>query len=430
MTNITIDENIVTQISKEKNEPQWMLELRLKALELYKELPLPHLEKTKIDKWNIDQFHLDANADKVADFSGLPEEIKTIVEANTGTRSVLVQRNSTIIYQQISDKLAEQGVIFTDLDTALAKYPDLVKKYFMQSTSFDDNKLIALHTALWNDGIFLYVPKNIEVEFPIQSLFIGDKGGLLPHIILVAEANSSITYVDNYYSLNTDSPSVHNGVVEVFVGDGARVQFASIHNLDSNYYDYTHRKAIVERNGSIEWNLGEMNSGNTLSNVTSNLANSGASAITNSIFIGTSDQKANFVYKVVHNGQFTESDILSRGVLLDESTGIFNGVTEIKRGAAKSDASQAEKVLMLSPSARGDANPILIIDEHDVKAGHAASAGPVNSDDIYYLMSRGISENEAKRLIIHGFLAPVVSRIPIEGMKEQLEKVIERKLKK
>ncbi|WP_339064344.1 Fe-S cluster assembly protein SufD [Tepidibacillus marianensis] len=320
--------------------------------------------------------------------------------------------------------------MFTDLDTALQEYPDLVKKHFMNSVSFDENKFLALHTALWSGGLFLYVPKNVEVEFPVQAIYLAAESGLLPHIIIVAEAFSSVTYVDHYFSEKNAEPTVHNGVVEVYVGEGAKVRFSTIHNFSSEIYDYTHRHADIARNGRIEWVIGEMNEGNTVSNNISILKGEASEADSKSIFVGTGNQRTNFVSKVIHEGEHTNSQILSRGVMLDRSTGIFNGITHMKKGCVKSNAQQTEKVLMLSEGSRGDANPILLIDENDVMAGHAASAGPVDQEDIYYLMSRGIMKEDAEKLIIHGFLAPVVSLIPIEGMQEKLENVIERKLGK
>ncbi len=427
--NTLFNKEQITQQSNAKNEPEWMLELRNKAYDKYRELPIPILEKTKIDKWNIDQFELPPVEMKAEQLQKLPKELDSIVSSNMEERSVLVQKNGACIFQQLSKKLADQGVIFTGLDYAIQEYPDLIKQYFMNILSFDENKVIALHTALWSGGIFLYVPKNVDVDIPIQALFLAEKNGILPHILIVAERNSSVTYVDHRLSSDNDNAIVHNSVAEVYVGENARVRFATIHNFNSSDYDYTYRHAAVERNGRMEWIIGEMNAGNTVSNNTSVLKSAGAVADSKSIFVGTGKQKTNFISRIIHIGEHTESNILSRGVLLDNSTGIFNGITEMKKGAAKSNAEQAENSLMLSENARGDANPILLIDEYDLMAGHAASVGPVNPNDIYYLMSRGISEMEAKKLIIHGFLEPVVSRIPIDGMREQLGQVIERKLK-
>ncbi|OEF99403.1 Fe-S cluster assembly protein SufD [Vulcanibacillus modesticaldus] len=428
--NTNFDENLVTHLSNVKKEPEWMLDIRLKALEVYKQLPIPRFEKTRIDKWNIDQFEFFIDEGDEGNQVDIPEDIRSMIDVNTENRSVIIQRNSALVHHYLPKSLGDQGVIFTTLDNALQEYPDLVKKYFMNAVKFDENKLTALHAALWNGGVFLYVPKNVEIEFPLQSVYLAEKAGLLPHVLIIAETNSNLTFVDYRFSTDHNVSYIHNGVVEVYVGEGARVRFATVHNFNKNSYDYSYRRAIVKRNGRIEWVMGEMNFGNTISNNTSLLKDSAASADIKSIFIGTGRQKADLESKVIHEGDHTESKILSRGIMLDQATAIFNGITKMEKGAVKSNAEQAENILMLSKEARGDANPILLIDEHDVMAGHAASAGPVNQNDIYYLMSRGIPKDEAERLIIHGFLASVVSRIPIEGLQEQLEKLIERKLKR
>lgn len=426
--NTRFSKELITQISKQKNEPEWMLELRLNAFDKYLELPVPRLEKTKIDKWNMDQFELPFPNEQ-EQMDQIPNEFLNIVANNAEERNVLIQKNGSNIYKQLSEKLTEQGVIFKDLDEAVREYPDLIKKYFMNSISYDENKLIALHTALWNEGIFLYIPKNVNVEIPVQAIHLIENKGIFPHTLIVAERNSSVTFVDFGFSTDQNTSAVHNSVTEVYVGDNAKVQYSTIYNFNHEIYDYTYRQAVVERDGQMDWIIGEMNYGNTVSNNTSILKGSGSNAYSKSIFVGTGDQKTNFVSRIIHQGDHTESNILSRGVLLDHSTGIFNGITEMKKGAVKANAEQAEKILMLSENARGDANPILLIDEFDLMAGHAASVGPVNPLDIFYLMSRGISENEAKRLIILGFLEPVVSKIPIEGLREQLANMIERKLK-
>jgi len=426
----TIDKEYVTQLSKKNNEPNWLLQLRLQGLEQYQELPIPHFDKTKIDKWNIDQFVLalaDSTADQTAD---LPEQVKAIIEVNNEDRNIIVQKGSSVIYYEMAKQLVDKGVIFTDLIKAIQDYPELVKKYFTNAKiEPDNNKLTELNSAIWNGGLFLYVPQNVEIELPIQAIFTGEEGGLIPRILIVAERNSSLTYVDTYSGLNPEALLVQNGLAEVYVGENAKVRFVTIHSLENGQFDYSYRRAYVERDGSIEWIIGEMNSCNTISNNTSYLTGTGAKADIKTIFVGAGNQRADLVSKVIHIGEHTESNILSHGVMLDEATGIFNGITKIEKGAIKANATQAEKILMLSQNAHADANPILLIDEHDVAAGHAASAGPVDANDIFYLMSRGITENEAKRLIINGFLSPVVSKVPVAGMKGQLEKVIERKLK-
>jgi Fe-S cluster assembly protein SufD len=405
-----------------------MFELRLKGLELAGALELPRLEKTRLDRWNLDGYGGYKHTDLIKTFNELPEAAKELLNEENSA-NLLVQINSSAAYSDVKIELASQGVLFLDLETALKQHGDLVKPYFMQAVKQDESKITALHSAIWNGGIFIYVPKNVKVELPLQALFLSNDAQVTfaPHILIVAEANSSVSFVDNWISIE-EGQRVVNGVIEVFVKQGAKVQYASVHNLGEQVTDLTYRRAIVENDGRMEWVIGELNSGNVLSDTTSILKGGGASSDAKVICVGTNDQKLNLTTRAIHFGRNTNSDMITRAVMRDQSTAIINGVTKIEKGATGANGQQTEKVLMLSPHSRGDANPILLIDEDDVKCGHAASVGQVNPEQIHYLMSRGIAKSEAQRLIIYGFLAPVVAEIPIEKLAGKLQQLVERKL--
>lgn len=424
-TILPIDRNAVTELSRSKQEPEWMTALRTEGLALAESLELPKLEKTRIDRWSISSYGSYKKQSELTSLDELPEAAKGLANAD----NLIVQRNSGVVYNQLAQTLKQQGVIFTSLENALNEHGDLVKKYFMKAVEMNENQLTALHAALWNGGIFLYVPKNVQIELPLQALFLTDdaEASFVPHILIVAESNSSVTYVENFVSA-IDKELVQNGIVEVFVQPGAKVHYASIHNMGESVTDLTYRRAIVENDGSVQWVVGEMNYGNSLSDTTSVLKGNGSDSDAKVICVGTDEQKMNLTTRAVHFGKASTSDMITRAVMRDGATAIINGITKIEKGATGCNGQQTEKVLMLSPKARGDANPILLIDEDDVKAGHAASVGQVNPDQIYYLMSRGISKEEAQRLIIYGFLAPVVSEIPISNVEEQLQRLVERKL--
>lgn len=428
-TTLRIDENVVRQISKEQQEPQWMLDFRLKGLELASTLPLPQLEKTKIGKWNMEGAPFQ-QAIKITSLEQLPEDLKQLLTNDSEDRNLIVQNNATIAFHQLSAQLASQGVIFTDLATALHQHPDLVEKYFMKAVDQGENKVSALHSAIWSGGVFLYVPKNTQVELPVQALFWISEGdvAVAPHVIVVAEANSTVTYVDNYISYSQTAPSVHNGVVEVYVQSGAQVRFVTVHDFAKDTTDFTYRRAVVENDAKLEWVIGEMNNGNTVADNTAVMKGTGSDVDITTICIASGEQKINQTSRIQHIGKHTESNIVTRSVMREQSIAIFNGITKIEKGAQKANGVQAEKILMLSEKTRGDANPILLIDEDDVKAGHAASVGRIDENQLYYLMSRGIEKKEAERLIIHGFLEPVVSKVPIEALRERLVDMIERKL--
>ena len=295
----------------------------------------------------------------------------------------------------------------------------------------DEHKLTALHAALMNGGVFLYVPKNVQLTVPVQAIFIHDdvEANLFNHVLIVAEENSSVTYVENYISTVEESNGVFNLVTEVLAGPNSKVQYGAVDTIAKNTTVYVNRRGVTDNNARIEWALGMMNDGDTVSDNTTYLMGDGSSGDTKTVVIGRGEQTENFTTRVVHFGKHTDGHILKHGVMKDSATSIFNGIGKIEHGASKSNAQQESRVLMLSENARGDANPILLIDEDDVMAGHAASVGRVDPIQMFYLMSRGIPKKEAENLIIHGFLAPVVNELPIEGVKRQLIEVIERKIR-
>lgn len=418
----------IKHASANRGEPAWLTESRIKGITLAGELQLPKLEKTKLERWDLQNYG-NLHQTALTQLTEIPAEASSLIDEEQHT-NLVVFRNSGSVYTALSNELVEKGVIFTDLQSAVANHPDLVQKYLHTAVKADENAVSALHSALWQGGVFLYVPKNVEISVPLQSIFVLDDStkGFAPHVIVVAEANSHITYVDNYISAGNVEQVVHHGVAEVFVGAGAKVRFASVHQFELAVTDLTYRRAIVDNDGSIEWIVGEMNNGDAMSETLSILNGNGSTSDAKIIAVGSGSQRLNYTTKAIHFGKSSDSQMITRAVMREEATAIINGITKIEKGATKANGEQTEKVLMLSPKARGDANPILLIDEDDVTAGHAASVGKVNAEQIYYLMSRGISRQDAERLIIYGFLAPVVSDIPLEQLQKQLQGLIEGKL--
>ncbi|MED4603861.1 Fe-S cluster assembly protein SufD [Paenibacillus validus] len=429
---LPIDRVSLVEQSKARKEPEWMTSLREQALELAGTLDWPVLEKTRIDRWNLTSFGTYKKPDALATLEALPESAKSLLSVGgEGTQdNLIIQRNSGVVYSRLSDSLKQQGVIFSSLEEALETHGDLVKSHFMSVVGKEENRLTALHAALWSGGVFLYVPKNVAVDVPVQALFLTDDGeaSFSPHVLIVAEQHASVTYVDNFVSEGSLNGLVQNGVVEIVAKPGAKVTFASVHNLNESVTDLTYRRALLENDAQIEWIVGEMHYGNAMSDTTSILKGNGSNSDAKVICVGTNDQKLNVTTRAVHFGKSSDSNMITRAVMRDEATAIINGITKIEHGATKANGEQTEKVLMLSPKSRGDANPILLIDEDDVTAGHAASVGQVNPEQVYYLMSRGISREEAQRLIIYGFLDPVVTEIPLEQIRSQLQQLVERKL--
>ena len=409
-----------------------MRDIRLEAIERAETLEMPKPDKTTIRNWNFTDFNHDfKSGKKVSSIKDLPEELREFFDEDKAPENLIIQRNHTVAFQALNEDLKEKGVIFTDIFTAVREHGDLVKKYYMteDGVSVDEHKLTALHAALVNGGIFLYVPENLEIEAPIQTIFWQEDPEitLLNRVLIVADKNSSLTYVENYLSHNDEEETVANIISEVYALDGAKVAYGAVDNFAAAT-TYVNRRGIAGRDATIDWALGQMNDGNTVSENITRLVGDNSNSNAKAVSVGRGKQVQNFTTTMHHYGKTSDAFILQRGIMTEASTAIFNAIGKIEHGGTKANSEQESRVLMLSEKARGDANPILLIDEDDVTAGHAASVGRVDPLQLYYLKSRGLTEEEARRLLIHGFLDPVVSQLPIEAVKQQLKQVIERKI--
>ncbi|MCE4962920.1 Fe-S cluster assembly protein SufD [Staphylococcus haemolyticus] len=430
---LNISEEQLVDYSKAHNEPSWMTELRQKALKLTETLEMPKPDKTKLRKWDFDSFKQhEVEGQSFNNLSELPEAIKKIIDVEN-TKNLVVQHNNALAYTQVSDQAQKNDVIIEGLSEALINHGELVQKYLMtDAVSVDEHRLTALHTALINGGVFVYVPKNVVVEDPIQYVVLhdDDNASFYNHVIIVTEESAEVTYVENYLSTASGEGNQLNIVSEVIAGANSNITYGSVDYLDKGFTGHIIRRGTTAADASINWALGLMNEGSQIIDNTTNLIGDRSTSELKSVVVGTGDQKINLTSKIVQYGKETNGYILKHGVMRENASSVFNGIGYIKHGGTKSIANQESRVLMLSENARGDANPILLIDEDDVEAGHAASVGRVDPEQLYYLMSRGISQKEAERLVIHGFLDPVVRELPIEDVKRQLREVIELKVNK
>jgi len=385
-------------------EPSWLADLRQKAFDKIESLELPVIERVKFHRWNlgdgtITESELSAN---VPDFTALDNHLK------------LVQVGTQTVFEQIPVELAEQGVVFTDFHSALEDIPELVEEFFMSSVKYDDDKLAAYHTAYFNSGAVLYIPDNVEITEPIEGIFYQDNDSDVPfnkHILIIAGKNSKFSYLERLESRGEGSAkATANITVEVIARSGAQVKFAAIDRLGENVTAYISRRGKLGNDASIDWAIGVMNEGNVVADFDSDLIGNGSHADLKVVALSSGRQE--------------------HGVILEKATLTFNGIGHIIKGAKGADAQQESRVLMLSDQARSDANPILLIDENDVTAGHAASIGQVDPEDMYYLMSRGLDQATAERLVVRGFLGSVIVEIPVKEVRDEMIATIEEKLSK
>lgn len=413
-------EQSLQSISQQHQEPVWFLQQRQAALKLISQLSWP-----VIPQFNFHDWPLIAPMDSQICTSDVPK----VDPANLD--NFIIQKGQSTGQVQLNPELQAQGVIVTDIFTALQTYPQLLRKYYFTSALCpDEDKLISYNCALMNNGIFIYIPENVHLSETITVKIVQDntfKEPLVHHLLLVAGSRSQVSVITQLSSQG-DQTNVANCVVEIIAQEYSRVHFAAIDELAINTRAYLNRRAVVADQAQVEWSIGMMNDGPTIGDFASELNGRESQSDTQVIAISTGQQRVGVNTRVVNRGQQTVGNIVQRGILLDQSQLTFNGIGHIIHGAHGANAEQENRVLMLSDQARGDANPILLIDENDVLAGHAASIGQVDQEQMYYLMSRGIDAQTAQNLVIRGFLGPVIAGMPNNQMRQQLIATVERKL--
>lgn len=405
---------LIQEFSQLHAEPEWLASLRQKAFVKIDQLDLPIIERVKFHRWNLGDGRISDSEPltSVPDFTSLGDNLKFI---QMGTQTVL---------EQLPADLAEQGVVFTDFHTALEEIPELVEKHFMSAVKYDEDKLAAYHTAYFNSGAVLYVPDNVEIDQPIEGIFYQDSESDVPfnkHILIIAGKHSKVNYLERLETYGEGSvPVTANITVEVIAQAGAQIKFSAIDRLGENVTAYISRRGKLDNDAMIDWAIGVMNEGNVVADFDSDLYGKGSHADMKVVALSSGKQVQGIDTRVTNYGCNSIGNILQHGVILEKGTLTFNGIGHIIKGAKGADAQQESRVLMLSDQARSDANPILLIDENDVTAGHAASIGQVDPEDMYYLMSRGLDKATAERLVVRGFLGSVIVEIPVKEVRDEM----------
>ena len=405
---------LIQEFSQLHAEPEWLASLRQKAFDKIDQLDLPIIERVKFHRWNLGDGRISDSEPltSVPDFTSLGDNLKFI---QMGTQTVL---------EQLPADLAEQGVVFTDFHTALEEIPELVEKHFMSAVKYDEDKLAAYHTAYFNSGAVLYVPDNVEIDQPIEGIFYQDSESDVPfnkHILIIAGKHSKVNYLERLETYGEGAvPATANITVEVIAQAGAQIKFSAIDRLGQNVTAYISRRGKLDNDAMIDWAIGVMNEGNVVADFDSDLYGKGSHADMKVVALSSGKQVQGIDTRVTNYGCNSIGNILQHGVILEKGTLSFNGIGHIIKGAKGADAQQESRVLMLSDQARSDANPILLIDENDVTAGHAASIGQVDPEDMYYLMSRGLDKATAERLVVRGFLGSVIVEIPVKEVRDEM----------
>ncbi len=432
-----LNEELVREISRDKNEPEWMLKKRLQGLDWFNKTPLPNWGPREVrEKLDLNKikYYIKPGAKEARNWGDVPEEIRKVAERigiPEAERRELggagFQFDSQMAYHNLRKELEEQGVVFENMDVALQKYPELVKKYFMTSCiPINDHKFIMLHAAVWSGGTFIYIPENVKVRIPLQAYFRMNarSGGQFEHTLIIADKNSEVVYIEGCSAPVYSENALHAGCVEIHVLEGARVRYMSVENWSRNTFNLNTKRAIVQKNGIVEWLNGNMGSGVTMLYPCSVLVGENAKSDSLGIAFAGPGQNQDTGSKVIHAAPNTYSTIKAKSISKGGGISSYRGLVKVNKNARNTKCSVNCDALLIDDKSISNTFPFMKIDTNEVDIAHEASVGRIGDDEIFYLMSRGLSKEQAIQMVVAGFIEPVVKQLPLEYAVE-LNKLIE-----
>ena len=420
-----LTEAIVSEISKEKNDPEWMREFRLKSLEVYKRTDMPDWGPP-IDGLNMDNIvtYIRPNTRMKTDWEDVPDDIKTTFERlgipeaeRKSLAGVGAQYDSELVYHNVKKEVAEKGVIYTDIESALhGEYGEMIRDHFMKLVPPQDHKFAALHGAVWSGGSFVYVPKGVAVEIPLQSYFrLNAPGaGQFEHTLIIVDEGADLHFIEGCSAPKYNVANLHAGCVELFVGKNARLRYSTIENWSKNMYNLNTKRALVEEGGKIEWVSGSFGSHTSYLYPMSILNGKGAKSEFTGITFAGYGQNLDTGCKIVHNAPETSSYVNTRSISKSGGISTFRSSVVVNKNAENSRSSVSCQSLMVDSESRSDTIPAMDIKTDKADIGHEARIGRISDDAVFYLMSRGLSEENAKALIVSGFAENVSKELPLE----------------
>ena len=433
-----INEAVVEDISKRKEEPEWMLERRLKGYDFFTKKPMPSWgsDLSGIDFDNIKYF-VKSTERQAQTWEDLPEDIRRTyerlgipeAERQRLVAGVAAQYESEVVYHQIREDLEEQGVIFLDTDTALKEHPEVFQEYFGTVIPAGDNKFAALNTAVWSGGSFVYVPKGVHVEIPLQAYFRinTENMGQFERTLIIADEDSYVHYIEGCTAPIYQSDSLHSAVVEIIVKKNARVRYTTIQNWSTNVYNLVTKRAIAHEGATMEWIDGNIGSKVTMKYPSVILAGEHARGETLSVAFAGEGQHQDAGAKMIHLAPHTTSSIVSKSIARGGGRASYRGEIRVNPGAHHSANTVRCDALLVDTISRSDTYPANDIREDDVSMGHEATVSQISAEQLFYLQSRGIEEDEAMAMIVRGFIEPIAKELPMEYALE-LNKLIEMQM--
>lgn len=419
-----LNEEVVRTISTMKNEPEWMLNNRLKAYKKFLETKMPSwgADLSEINFANI-FYYVKASQKTEKSWDDVPSDIKKtydllgIPEAEKDyLGGVKAQYESEVVYGSLMKKFSDQGIIFCGMDEALEKYPDLVKEYFGTLIPVGDNKFAALNTAVWSGGSFIYVPKNVKVDMPLQAYFRINSAnmGQFERTLMIIDEGAFVHYVEGCTAPIYSTDSLHSAVVEIFVKKGARCRYTTIQNWSTNVYNLVTKRAKVEEDGVMEWIDGNLGSKITMKYPSVYLVGKRAHGEILSVAVAGKGQHQDAGGKCVHLAPDTTSRIISKSISLKGGQASYRGLIQMNKGAIRSRSKVVCDALILDKNSRSDTYPVNKINETEVTLEHEATVSKIGEEQIFYLMSRGFTDHEAEAMIVNGFIEPIVKELPME----------------
>ena len=429
---------IIKKISERKNEPEWMREFRLKALEVYNSKPMTDWgpDLSDLDMNDIVHYLEPDSAPMSENWDDVPSYIRDtfdrlgIPEAEKQSLAgVGAQYDSEVVYHSVHKELEEQGVIYTDIETAIVKYGDMLKEYFMTLITVNDHKFAALHGAVWSGGSFIYVPKGVKVKMPLQSYFRlnAPEAGQFEHTLIIVDEGADLHFIEGCSAPKYQKNALHAGAVELFVRKGARLRYSTIENWSRNMYNLNTKRALVEEDGVIEWVSGSFGSRVSMLYPMSILKGDRSRCEFTGVTFAAAGQYLDTGCKIIHQGKNTSSTVHSKSISKNGGTACYRGLLKVLPEATGTRSTVECESLMLDNESTSDTIPIIDINNDSVDIGHEAKIGRISDEAIFYLMSRGISEDEAKAMIVRGFVEPISKELPLEYAVE-LNKLIELEL--
>ncbi|MGH3148680.1 MAG: Fe-S cluster assembly protein SufD [Rubrobacter sp.] len=432
-----MSEETAKALSSFKDEPGWLTEKRLEAWRSFEDLPMPTLRDeawryTDISDVRVEDFLPYSPSPDVKSEGDLPEAVRRLIREGEENSALLVQHNSETTYSRVDEDLASKGVIFTDLHTALAEHEELVKEKLFGLVPGDYDKFAALSAAAFAGGSFLYVPRGVDVEVPIQSYrWLDVVGSIMPRTLVIVEEGASVAYIDEYASAGEadDDLAFSNGAVELYVGEGSNLRYVSLQNWERNVLHFNTIRSQTGKDATINSLVVSFGSLLSRTNVEAGLTAAGSDSEMLGLYFADQDQVLDHHTLQDHIAPNAHSDLVYKGALRDESLAVFSGLIRVEPGAQKTDAYQTNRNLILgTDDAFAVSLPRLEILADDVKCSHGSTTGQVDETDLFYLMSRGIPRREAEKLVVFGFFGEITSRIPLKGLKEKLDRAIEGKI--